>query len=128
MITTKTLRIAAMSVILGLAACATPTKEEVDRADIGPRPDNAQQIVRDHFAQTLFDPYSAVYTFSYGPERGVWVGLGTDYGWIVCGTLNAKNRLGGYVGAKRFRVLIAHGRVVENASAVGDLIPCTMND
>lgn len=117
-----------MSAALGLTACATPTKDEVDRADIGPRPENAQQIVKDHFAQTLFDPYSAVYRFTYGPERGAWVGLGTDYGWIVCGTVNAKNRLGGYVGAKRFRVLIAHGRVVENASAVGDLIPCTMSD
>jgi len=128
MIIQKAMTIAAMLGALSLAACATPTKEEVDRADIGPRPENAQQLVRDHFAQTLFDPYSAVYTFNYGPERGVWVGLGTDYGWIMCGTLNAKNRLGGYVGAKRFRVLISHGRVVENASAVGDFIPCTMSD
>lgn len=116
-----------IAVALGLFACAAiPTKDEVGSADIGPRPENAQQLVRDHFAQTLFDPYSAVYTFDYGPERGYFTALDTTIGWLVCGSLNAKNRMGGYVGAKRFRVVIAHGRVVKDASFVGDNTVCQM--
>jgi hypothetical protein len=34
------------------------------------------------------------------------------YGWAVCGTVNAKNRYGGYVGAQPFFVLIRDNQVV----------------
>lgn len=108
-----------------LLGCMTvPTQEQVASADIGPKPENAQQVVKDYFARTLYDPYSAVYTFNYGPERASHTGLGTTIGWFVCGTLNAKNRLGGYVGAKPFRVVIVKGAVVEDVSLVGDYVVC----
>ena len=103
-----------------LCSCAAPSKEEIAQADIGPRPENAEQLVRDHFAQTLFDPYSAVYTFDYGPERGYFTALDTTIGWVICGSVNAKNRMGGYVGAKRFRAVIVRGRVAEGATVIGD--------
>lgn len=113
----------ALSVLL--FGCATvPTSEQVASADIGPRPENAQQIVKDYFARTLFDPYSAVYTFDFGPARASHTGLGTTIGWFVCGTLNAKNRMGGYVGAKPFRVVIVKGAPVEDVSLVGDYVVC----
>lgn len=111
-------------VTFSLVACATPSKDELAAVDIGPRPENAQQLVKDHFAKTLFDPYSAVYTFEYGPERGYWRGLTTTVGWVVCGSVNAKNRLGGYVGAKRFRVIIVKGRVDESDAIIGDYVAC----
>lgn len=76
-------------------------------------PSNYEQIVKDFYSRSLFDPYSAVYTFQ-SPVRG-WAGSarGIQYGWYVCGTLNAKNRMGGYVGVKPFYALIRHGSVVD---------------
>ncbi|WP_294390497.1 SHOCT domain-containing protein [uncultured Sphingomonas sp.] len=55
----------------------------------------------------LIDPASAMFTYSSGFQWG-WVGKmmgGRTWGWIACGAVNAKNRLGGYVGADRFYVL-----------------------
>lgn len=52
-------------------------------------------------AKVLFDPYSAVYD-------GVRIiNDGRDH--LVCGTVNAKNRLGGYVGAKPFLYNVRSG-------------------
>lgn len=110
---------------LSIVACATaPTTQELTAADIGGRPENAQQLVKEHFAKTLYDPYSAVYTFDYGPERGYWRGLTTTVGWVVCGSVNAKNRFGGYVGAKRFRVIIVKGRIDDSDAIIGDYVAC----
>jgi len=98
-----------------LAACASaPTQQEVDTAPIGPYPDNYQALIKANFAQSLFDPYSAVYEFSLSPTRG-YAGNridGANVGWIVCGTVNAKNRFGAYVGAKPFVAVIRNGSVV----------------
>ena len=35
------------------------------------------------------------------------------YGWIECGTVNAKNRMGGYTGRASYFVTINRGRVVQ---------------
>jgi hypothetical protein len=53
---------------------------------------------------TLFDPGSAQITWASGFGWGFTkplIGRRT-YGWVACGNINAKNRLGGYVGAKPF--------------------------
>lgn len=55
----------------------------------------------------LFDPGSAQITWSSGFKWGFAkpiIGRRT-YGWIACGNINAKNRLGGYVGAKPFWIM-----------------------
>ena len=55
----------------------------------------------------LFDPSSAQITYTSGFQWGYSkpiIGKKT-WGWIACGTLNAKNRMGGYVGAKTFWIL-----------------------
>jgi len=98
-------------VIIILTACAIrPTPEQMASADYGSYPDNYEDIIRNHYSKTLFDPYSAVYTF--GRPQRAWNGLGgTIFGWAVCGTINAKNRFGGYVGAKPFFALIRYGKV-----------------
>jgi hypothetical protein len=58
----------------------------------------------------LRDPYSAVYTFER-PVRA-WGFFGEDpIRWVVCGTVNAKNAFGGYVGAKHFMAHYLHGRI-----------------
>src|SRR5882724_775526 len=96
-----------------LPGCAlNPTPEQLAAADFGPMPESYQQIIMTTFSQTLFDPYSAVYQFS-APSQG-WSRTFNEftYGWAVCGTLNAKNRFGGYVGATPFFVLIRHGQIM----------------
>ncbi len=101
------------AVALALAGCAlNPSPQQFAAADPGPFPDNYQQIVVADFAQTLFDPYSAVFQIG-APSKGWarWLDKVT-YGWAVCGTVNAKNRLGGYVGAQPFFVLIRDNQVV----------------
>ena len=55
---------------------------------------------------SLFDPSSAQITWSSGFSWGFTkpiIGRRT-FGWIACGSINAKNRLGGYVGATPFWV------------------------
>lgn len=98
-----------------VTACASaPTNDQIDAADIGPYPSNYEQIVKANFATILFDPYSAVFTFTRTPTRGYGGNVmdGAKIGWVVCGTVNAKNRMGGYVGAKFFAVVISNGAVV----------------
>lgn len=62
----------------------------------------------------LFDPGSAQITWSSGFRWGFSkpiIGRRT-HGWIACGAVNAKNRLGGYVGAEPFWILVdASGKV-----------------
>lgn len=97
-----------------LCSCATtpkPTREQIDAADCGPSPTNQEELIRGIMEHRLFDPYSAVYVFSK-PEKG-WNNMGGEpkFGWKFCGTINAKNQMGGYVGAKPFYAMVNNGRV-----------------
>lgn len=67
----------------------------------------AEKAVRSYFEKTLKDPESARYT--YMPMQNGYVDLGgpltsgkREVGWFVCGTVNAKNSYGGYVGQRVF--------------------------
>lgn len=46
-----------------------PSKEVADQADYGQLPTNYQEIIKDRYSRTLFDPYSAVFTFDT-PQKG----------------------------------------------------------
>jgi hypothetical protein len=76
-----------------------------------PYPNNYEEIVRASFQYALFDPFSAQYQLK-SPVKG-WKSNrdGISYGWLVEGLVNAKNRMGGYVGYKPFSVLIRNGEV-----------------
>ena len=80
----------------------TPSASELARADFGFTPDSYQQQIKDHFSQTLFDPYSAHYQFGQPYEASVYKGIfrggGYYFGHAVDVLVNAKNRFGGYVG------------------------------
>lgn len=98
--------------LLVLSGCgAKLTTEQFNNADFGPRPDNYEEIVKAYYAEKLLDPYSAQYEFDY-LRRG-YLRMGGHFGWVVCGTVNAKNRIGGYTGAKNFYVMIRDGRVIK---------------
>ncbi|MBG53096.1 MAG: hypothetical protein CML99_11875 [Rhodobiaceae bacterium] len=92
----------------GLAACATgPTSDQLAHADYGPPPpENHQEVIKEWFEERLIDPTSPLYSFR-NPVQGYTndsplYGTQLQFGWIVCGAVNAKNRLGAYVGREPF--------------------------
>lgn len=62
----------------------------------------------------LFDPESARIEWPYGFLNGYWKPLFQKKieGYWTCGMINAKNRMGGYVGAKSFVVVVSPDAVV----------------
>ena len=70
------------------------------------RPANAveQKAVVAGMADQLLDPYSAQYTFDMAKEDG---NIGT-----VCGTVNSKNKFGGYVGKRWFIAILDKKKAV----------------
>lgn len=101
-----------------LAACATaPTADQLTNADYGPPPpENHQQIIKDWFEERLIDPTSPLYSFR-NPAQGytqenAFYGTQLQFGWIICGTVNAKNRYGAYVGREPFFTLFSEGKMV----------------
>jgi hypothetical protein len=101
------------SIAILLSGCASaPDPRQIQDADYGPYPSNYEEIIKSHIGKQLYDPYSAVWTFN-APVKG-WNRLGElKFGWALCGTVNAKNRFGGYVGAKPFYVMLHYGKVVQ---------------
>jgi len=93
----KTRTILTIIIALLILSCAGKplTYEEYNTGDFGPYPYNYEELVKDYFNQRLYDPYSAVYDFFGPPEKAK---DGNKYGWKVQMRINAKNRMGGYVG------------------------------
>jgi len=110
--------IAALAALL-LTGCATPiSPETLAHANYGsPPPKNYKELIKKEISPALLDPYSAQYEFS-SPSKGytrnapVW-GTTEMFGWKVCGTVNAKNRFGAYVGTTPFFILFKNGRIAE---------------
>jgi hypothetical protein len=84
----------------------------------------------------LLDPYSAVIEWSPGPfvpVTSITKGGGIFKRTVVsgpalvgCGTVNAKNRMGGYVGRQAFDVAFQDGKVVlAEMDSDGDPYPAT---
>lgn len=100
--------------LLFVISCATtrPTREQIQAADCGRFPSTYEEVIKNLMSSRLFDPYSAVYFFTK-PEKG-WNNIGREpiFGWRFCGTINSKNRFGGYVGAKPFYAMIKNDQVV----------------
>ena len=101
-----------------LSACASSISPEVlANADYGPPPPpNHQELIKADFATTLIDPTAPIYRFD-PPKKGYTAGSrmhGTEqaFGWTVCGTVNSKNRFGGYVGSVPFFVLFRDDQIV----------------
>ena len=105
-----------------LAACSgeppAPSASAISAASIGAPPANYEQLVKSYYSQRLIDPASAMYGPMTAPRQGYlrpYFAGGTSaapiIGYVVCGTVNSKNRLGGYVGAKPFAVVIANGSI-----------------
>lgn len=107
-----------LSAIL-LWGCATDiSSDALATADYGPPPPaNYQELIKAEFAKTLIDPTSPLYEFD-SPRKGYtkespMFGTHQKFGWRVCGTVNSKNRFGGYVGSVPFFFLFRDGQVTE---------------
>lgn len=122
----KRLGIFGLSVLVLLTGCTTTLSksriEAVKDADYGsPLTLDYETFIKDYFEQILFDPYSAVYEFR-NPQRviykpGMWEGGGQltkklYVGYVVIALVNAKNRLGAYVGAERYGFLFKDDKLV----------------
>lgn len=82
----------------------------------GPAPEweEFRQMAEADIRSQLIDPESARFTWLGNYHRGelkILLGARTQ-GYVACGTVNSKNRMGGYVGAKAFAVVIDYGRVL----------------
>jgi hypothetical protein len=98
---------------ISLMGCVKPTPEELANADYGDYPSNYEEIAKASVSERLIDPYSAQFTFR--PPAKTWNGFGGGkYGWAVCGTFNAKNRMGGYTGSDYFFVMIKNGIAIQS--------------
>ena len=89
-----------LGILLLSCAVAPPTKEQIDNANFGSYPSDYKTKVMDCMGKNLFDPYSAIYRISE-PYKGYAYMRGTyEFGYLVYAGVNAKNRMGGYVGEK----------------------------
>jgi hypothetical protein len=80
-----------------------PSREEWERADFGRAPANPEGLIRKHFELVLLDPESLRLTQVTTPINAWYHPDALPnpmYGWACTGWVNAKNRFGGYVGAK----------------------------
>lgn len=93
--------------------------ERISTADYGlPPPDNYQDLVKTEISRGLIDPTSPLLTFDKPPEKGYimrsnFLRVPEGFGWLVCGTVNSKNRYGGYVGAQPFLALMQGDTVTQ---------------
>jgi hypothetical protein len=109
--------------IVIVGACQ-PSPDQLPN-DPGPLPADYREIIKRSVEKNYFDPYSL---------RDVSISMpvlaSTDAGpaWLVCLHDNAKNRMGGYVGASATAYFMSNGiiaRMVERSSACDDaqLVP-----
>jgi hypothetical protein len=98
--------ITAAAVGAALVGCTPPPP--VDAVHAGPYPDNYKALMADYIKTTFFDPYSIrdVKITKPFPARS-----GFGIAWGVCLTLNAKNRMGGYIGLDTDFYVIAGSQV-----------------
>ena len=107
--------------------------EKIANADYGAKPPaNYKSIIKEEFSKILIDPTSPIYEIRE-PKRGYFqtapvYGTREEFGWRVCGTINSKNRLGGYTGKAPFVVLMRGSVVTQKLlgssdnSSVGDSV------
>ena len=100
-----------------LSACVTALPEETIKfADYGAKPSDYERKIKKEFSSVLIDPTSPLYSFEL-PKKGYILtspldGSKPTFGWKVCGTINSKNRMGGYTGSVPFYTLFRNGKIV----------------
>jgi hypothetical protein len=102
-----------ISVMIGIALAAAVAPAAIDP---GPAPswDEAVVIGNQAILSRLIDPDSARVAWPYTLFGGSLKGLFSkrQTGWITCGLVNARNRMGGYTGNAFFLIVIRDRQVI----------------
>jgi hypothetical protein len=104
----------------GCATVNTPppplSPQEISRIDYGQPPENYEKVIKDYFAQTLFEPDAARYRFGkpvagYMQDGRLMGGKLRDAGYVVEIWITVKNRSGGFLPEAHLGILIKNGEV-----------------
>lgn len=98
--------------LVGCVSFPQPTSEQLTSANYGKFPVDYEKQIKARAKNYLFDPYSARYTF--GKPYKAWSSRTGEirYGYAIDFTLNAKNRMGGYIGAKKYWAFFYNGNLI----------------
>jgi hypothetical protein len=108
--------IACFSLMASVAGCVhtLATPQQIAQADYGTLGSSYKDAIQNSMQTVLFDPESARYRYLGTPVRGcaiVAIGGQPVFGYLVEVNINAKNRLGGYVGEDTFTFLVRNDEV-----------------
>lgn len=101
-----------------IAGCSfAPTREAIQRADYGEKPNDtfAHTVIKESLVKSLIDPDSLKLGCAESKKgwlRGPGLSSPHNYGWVIYCEVNAKNRLGGYTGAKPYVYLFRGNQVI----------------
>ena len=105
------------AVVLMAGCVSMPTPEEIAKLDYGdPITIDYEAAIKNHFKRILFDPYSAQYDFQ--SPRQHWLkepplfGGRLYAGYMVFVGVNAKNRMGGYVGMQDYGFIFKNDTII----------------
>lgn len=120
----KRLVIAVM--LLGLVGCGIRPLDLPEQGDYGPRPETPVTLAEDWLGERLVGGNS-----SHLPLVPGYIVVGdSQLGWIQCGTIEARNNAGRFIGQTYYAVLIRDGVVVDgvvddrtSTSAIAPYIP-----
>jgi hypothetical protein len=110
---------ASFLIISTLVGCAThpPTAEQERSANYGEISEIATtKLILNYLNATLIDPYSAHITTYVSSANKYWAADrkgAYHFGWLVGYTVNAKNRMGGYTGNKKYLAFIENEQIVQ---------------
>jgi len=118
----RTLAAAAVAWALSTAADACDPQPSATGVPDNPRAKAADVAVQAELETFLIDPNSAIRKMMRGPRAGSIKEIFSDRwsGDIVCYSINAKNRYGGYVGAEVYVFVVSGGVVIKRFDAEDD--------
>lgn len=107
----RRMNIPVLVLLCSLLGCVpTLTREQLSVADYGRLEDSYRTSIMRHMETKLYDAESARYLWDHEPVRGyAYVNGSVDppqFGYLVEVQVNAKNRLGGYVGYQAMSFLV----------------------
>ncbi|MDP1658911.1 MAG: hypothetical protein Q8L73_06115 [Methylotenera sp.] len=112
-------KVSIIGLFISLTACATaePKPSDIQSASYGPKPSKEYMVsaVENYMSKRLIDPSSATYECTNPKKSWLVGGVGSEgnvnhgqvyYGYYSVCMINAKNKFGGYTGAKENHFMI----------------------